>query len=195
MAIPHQKALLGAVGFLVGTGGAGMAWAYPEWRELGLVLVAIAFIPLIWVCVMILRGGQTVEVKGGTKQMSKRMGDTYNVTNTGSGTAIARAETVNIHTEDKSLKKQFRDLLTLVDGRILLAIDQGQLRLKIRMTTAQLSRFQDLCATPGSRALIENASVVGRHLNSLINNGSLGPTTAEAEQATLEITFTSAMKR
>lgn len=116
-------------------------------------------------------------------------GDTYNVENSGPGMAIGRVDSLNITAEDKSLKRQFRNLLSVVDGRIPLMLDGGTLSIRTRMTTDQFNRFQQLCNSSGSATLVSKADVVGKVMDSQISNG-LGPTTAEHEQFVVEITFT-----
>ena len=118
----------------------------------------------------------------------------YYVTSHGQSGGITAGQ-VHLYAEDKSLKRQIRDLFNVIDSRIPFAIDQGELIFDTRMTTNQFAKLEQLCALQGSANFIAKADVIGRLMHSQINNGTYGPTTAEREQLRLRIILKSAIQQ
>lgn len=98
-------------------------------------------------------------------------------------------ENLSVHAEDRSLKRRLRDLFREIDARILDAVQPVSLLLTTRMTEGQYRRFVLLLQEQDSGALIQSASIIRTHKESIFNNGTFGPTTAEADQHEVKIQF------
>lgn len=89
---------------------------------------------------------------------------------------------INFYAEDNSLKRRLKNILAEADPRINSAIDGGEKIIQFRLTRAQFTRFERLLAEPGSAEFFDKVDRGPSIYGSLINNGSLGPITAEHEQ-------------
>ncbi len=83
---------------------------------------------------------------------------------------------------DHSIKARIRGLLESIDRRIPGVIDSGQTQFVVRMEPNDITTLHALIAEPGGKDLISIIGYGGRMIDSLIDNGTLGPNGAVHEQ-------------
>lgn len=91
-------------------------------------------------------------------------------------------------------KASIRSALTLVDARILNAVDDGQVDITTRMTPHQLANIEKCLGTPLADLYLRIVERSDPLLGSMFNNGSLGPTTAEAVQHRVKLHILDALR-
>jgi len=98
---------------------------------------------------------------------------TGSITTTGQSSGIDNTGNMTIYQEDRSLKRQLRDLLNSIDGRIIPNVESGQVQLKVSMQPFEEERLQSLIARDGSYVTILGYG--RRFIDSTLMNGTLGP--------------------
>jgi hypothetical protein len=97
-------------------------------------------------------------------------------------------ETVRkLQAADHSVKKRMRDLLAAIDTQIIRRVDAGERTLTIRMQPADIEGLQSLIAEAGDEKLLTIVGYGVTMLNSVIMNGTLGPSAAVPEQTQVRI--------
>ncbi|MBV8568573.1 MAG: hypothetical protein JO273_24290 [Methylobacteriaceae bacterium] len=95
---------------------------------------------------------------------------------------------------DHSVKTRLRNLLETIDPQIIRAIDAGQTDLVVRMQPSDIVALRSLIQDPEGASLVTIVGLGRRFLNSLINNGSLGPSTPVAEQQEVQLHISTNLK-